>query len=105
MISNGNYTIKIMTYNNGNLVNSQTKSISYVGGSPSGDDDPEKSTSYSLTNMILLFLSPLAIVVAIIIGNATLKHRRKNHDLEVISGIMESECRGVIQEFFLAKRD
>lgn len=28
-----------------------------------------------------------------------------NHTLEVISGIMEPECRTVIQEFFLAKRD
>ena len=28
-----------------------------------------------------------------------------NHDIEIISGIMEPECRGVIQEFFLAKRD
>jgi tRNA(adenine34) deaminase len=27
-----------------------------------------------------------------------------NHDLEVISGIMEAECRTVIQEFFLTKR-
>ncbi len=27
-----------------------------------------------------------------------------NHDLEVISGIMEAECRTVIQEFFLRKR-
>ncbi|MGB2601316.1 MAG: tRNA adenosine(34) deaminase TadA [Candidatus Omnitrophota bacterium] len=28
-----------------------------------------------------------------------------NHTLEVIGGIMEPECRTVIQEFFLAKRD
>ena len=28
-----------------------------------------------------------------------------NHDIEIISGIMEPECRGVIREFFLAKRD
>ena len=28
-----------------------------------------------------------------------------NHTLEVIGGIMEAECRTVIQEFFLAKRE
>ena len=27
-----------------------------------------------------------------------------NHTLEIVSGIMEPECRAVIQEFFLAKR-
>lgn len=27
-----------------------------------------------------------------------------NHDIEIVSGIMEPDCRGVIQEFFLAKR-
>jgi tRNA(adenine34) deaminase len=27
-----------------------------------------------------------------------------NHDLEVVSGILEPECRTVIQEFFLTKR-
>lgn len=28
-----------------------------------------------------------------------------NHDIEVIGGILEGDCRSVIQEFFLAKRD
>ena len=28
-----------------------------------------------------------------------------NHDVEVICGVMENECRSVIQEFFLAKRE
>ncbi len=28
-----------------------------------------------------------------------------NHTLEVISGVMEAECRTIIQEFFLAKRE
>ena len=27
-----------------------------------------------------------------------------NHDIEVIGGIMETECRGILQEFFLSKR-
>ena len=27
-----------------------------------------------------------------------------NHTLEIVGGILEPECRGVIQEFFLAKR-
>jgi tRNA(adenine34) deaminase len=27
-----------------------------------------------------------------------------NHDIEVVSGIMEPECRTIMQEFFLAKR-
>ncbi|HPS20548.1 MAG TPA: tRNA adenosine(34) deaminase TadA [Candidatus Omnitrophota bacterium] len=27
-----------------------------------------------------------------------------NHDIEVTGGIMEAECRGIIQEFFLKKR-
>lgn len=28
-----------------------------------------------------------------------------NHDMEIIGGILEGDCRSVIQEFFLAKRD
>lgn len=27
-----------------------------------------------------------------------------NHDLEVVGGVLEAECRHIIQEFFLAKR-
>jgi tRNA(adenine34) deaminase len=28
-----------------------------------------------------------------------------NHTIEVVSGIMEAECRTIIQDFFLDKRD
>ena len=28
-----------------------------------------------------------------------------NHDVEVISGVLENECRSIIQQFFLARRD
>ena len=32
------------------------------------------------------------------------KHGLFNHNLEVVSGILEPECRTIIQEFFLSKR-